>query len=243
MQTVRVKGLFGMMTALWIGSICLVERPAQGAGLAVPAAVTVAASAATFIVSTASGVVSLVSNIVNYLGDYEEQETKVVILRYREIQTVHYRGISTLTMRDYWVDPNGESQYLTRTFHGIPVINSYVWLPDAEFSHPFHVLIESKAVGCWHSPDYWSSTAALTSLALGYDVVKSARLAQNCAPNPLPVTVFWKGGVFEGTCVDLPTHPYEKYEEHSASRRSYEGVDFPRVNVRVDQITLTPHIR
>ena len=178
-------------------------------------------------------------NIANYVGDYEEQTTRLIVPGHVNIQRVFYRGQAFLPYESYWVDPNGESQYLTiQAFRD----SQGVWRMNQKNSTPFKFDYETRNRECVHSDYYRVETTVSTMLALGYEVPKSARLAQHCAPSKRPVTVHWTGRVYSEPCAELPIHPYAGEQELKAPRRTYKAVKFPGRDMVIDAVTITPHL-
>lgn len=201
------------------------------------ASVAVVASAISFVITTSAGAVSIVTNLGNYTGDYEEQVTKVVAVSYRETIFSDYRGLKNLTLLYYWVDPNGESQYLTRRWHQLP---GEEWVLDTQDADPFDFVAKWQNYNCSMSPYVQNSRLIRTHIQIGYEVPKPARLAKNCAPDPLPMVLFWDCLPLQNDCYWKTVVNPQFTMQSLVPRRRYASLTAPCENIEVRSISVKP---
>jgi hypothetical protein len=81
-----------------------------------------------------------------------------------------------------------------------------------------------------------------TSLALGYESPVYPLRAYNLAPNPLAVIVGYWGVPAASGCEPAPDYLWHESRTASAPRRAYEPTPFPRPQVELVWIELTPYL-
>lgn len=194
-------------------------------------------SVITFI-GTVAGTVSMFTNVGTYQGDYEEQETKLKVSSYYDQCDGLYGGVRWTQTRRYWINTSGDPMYEITAICRYPD-GSTLWKTEQKL---FDYYREQRDYYCSPQPGFWSQVVSRTYLCLGYEVPKPARLAQHAAPNPLPVIIGYWGVPLQTTCNDNPDYTWHESREALAPRRSYASVPFPRNNLQIDRVELTPRL-
>lgn len=197
-------------------------------------------SVITFI-GTVAGTVSMFTNINTYQGDYEQQETKLKVSSYYDQCDGLYQGIRWAQTREFWVDPNGQSCY--KITHCCKYADGTLhW---QTYSDAFLFYYERRDYFCSPQSGYWYRVESRTSLNIGYEVTKPARMAQHTAPNPLRVAIGWYGIPLQTNCTDNPAPFWRSTLTVAAPRNAYTPVAFPRNNFELDMLstTMVPYLR
>lgn len=171
-------------------------------------------------------------------GDHEQQMTRLVVHRYQEESDGQADGLRWMQGRYYWVDANGQGCYLIETVVRRPD-GTILWQRTHE---PFEFPCEQRRVQCRTDPGRWRRVRSETSLALGYDVPVSSLRAYNMAPNPLPVVVGYWGVPAVSGCDSPPDYLWHESRPALASRRASQPTPFPRHQLELVWIELTPYL-
>lgn len=228
-----------MKKTLLSGLLLLVTVHNKGAAPAAAGAVTAAQAASIF--SAVAGGVNAALNAATFLNDYEEHLTEIKVASYIEIYQCYYWGSLEYQLRYYWIDPNGESCYLTYRFFRAHIDAEPTIVEHAD---PFPFIKERRNFECKLSADnYRLNVYSDTAFTIGYTVTRFPTRVSNTGPNPLPVTVVWSGNYLPGDC-DYRYSDYFGVQEVSAPRLAIAppaSLPFPHNNLELLDIDILPH--
>jgi hypothetical protein len=186
----------------------------------------------TAIISAGTGFVSASADAFATLGDYEEVDVKVELVRLDSTYKKQYFGVTHISTIKIFNDLNGKAVYERQTIvNGVPS-------PIDRSAFPISYAQQSRY--CYLNANQWEQSETSTKMQLGYTVKHYANNLFLRFPDPTKVTVWWNGYTLPYGCA-IVSSGYYKVEERTAARNGRTILPFPRGNVGFDEIPIDPH--